>query len=103
MKNDREHHLLNTFIKKLKELKRFDMFEDTDHCWQKKYNKNGPYVESNDIDDLINNLLEESEFFEDCVGGMHGLGVGYHPDGHFCGECVKQTCVSCVNFNNGEV
>lgn len=42
MKNDREHHLLNTFIKKLKELKRFDMFEDTDHCWQKKYNKNGP-------------------------------------------------------------
>lgn len=34
-------------------------------------------------------------YIEDSLGGVHTDGVGYAPDGRFCGECNKDTCVGC--------
>ena len=38
--------------------------------------------------------------WEDCgytddVGGHHDAGVGWAPDGHYCGECCSDTCETC--------
>ena len=33
----------------------------------------------------------------DELGGIHGGGVGWHPDGTFCGECSRSSCVGCPN------
>lgn len=33
--------------------------------------------------------------YTDSVGGHHDAGVGWQPDGHFCGECTKSTCEIC--------
>jgi hypothetical protein len=64
--------------------------------------------EDNKIDEFVNeynhtmlvnrNIIKENEeFYKDEVGGKHGCGVGYNPNGVFCGECVKSTCKDCVN------
>lgn len=34
-------------------------------------------------------------YVEDELGGVHTDGVGYAPDGHFCGECTRESCVGC--------
>ena len=34
-------------------------------------------------------------YITDELGGVHTDGIGYAPDGRFCGECTKATCVSC--------
>jgi hypothetical protein len=34
-------------------------------------------------------------YITDDLGGVHTDGVGYAPDGRFCGECNKGTCVGC--------
>lgn len=34
-------------------------------------------------------------YIKDELGGVHTDGVGYAPDGSFCGECIKTTCVNC--------
>ena len=46
-------------------------------------------------------------FITDEIGGMHTDGVGYAPDGTFCGECTRHSCVGCgpwteqgYSFNN---
>ena len=31
----------------------------------------------------------------DSVGGHHDAGVGWMPDGHYCGECSHSTCEVC--------
>lgn len=44
-------------------------------------------------------------FITDELGGVHTDGVGYAPDGHFCGECTRDTCDSCqawLNNSNGK-
>ena len=38
--------------------------------------------------------------WEDCgytddVGGHHDAGVGWSPDGHYCGECCSDSCSGC--------
>ena len=38
--------------------------------------------------------------WEDCgyideVGGHHDSGVGWSPDGHYCGECCSASCSDC--------
>lgn len=43
-----------------------------------------------------NNQLADG-FSIDEVGGFHGEGVGYNPNGIFCGECSRLSCKSCVN------
>ena len=34
-------------------------------------------------------------YIEDSLGGIHTDGVGYAPDGTFCGECTNDTCDGC--------
>ena len=34
-------------------------------------------------------------YIEDELGGIHTDGVGYAPDGHFCGECTRKSCGGC--------
>jgi hypothetical protein len=34
-------------------------------------------------------------YIEDSLGGVHTDGVGYAPDGTFCGECTSETCEGC--------
>lgn len=34
-------------------------------------------------------------YFIDEAGGIHDAGVGYAPDGDFCGECSNMSCKTC--------
>lgn len=38
-------------------------------------------------------------YITDELGGVHTDGVGYAPDGTFCGECIRQSCVGCGPWN----
>lgn len=42
------------------------------------------------------------ETFVDSVGGMHEGGIGWNPNGVWCGECCKDTCSGCVNEHKTE-
>ena len=35
----------------------------------------------------------------DDLGGVHSDGVGWAPDGTFCGECNKGDCAVCPAWN----
>ena len=37
------------------------------------------------------------EMFIDEYGGIHDEGLGWKPNGDFCGECSNTTCKSCIN------
>ena len=46
-------------------------------------------------------------YITDEIGGVHTDGVGYDPEGNFCGECTRESCVGCgpwtergYSFNN---
>ena len=39
-------------------------------------------------------------YIEDDLGGIHTDGVGYAPDGHFCGECIRESCEGCWTEEN---
>lgn len=41
----------------------------------------------------------EEDVFIDEVGGCHEGGLGWNPNGVFCGECSNSTCKGCVNEN----
>ena len=34
-------------------------------------------------------------YITDSLGGVHTDGVGYAPDGTFCGECTRRSCEGC--------
>ena len=38
-------------------------------------------------------------YIEDELGGVHTDGVGFAPDGSFCGECTHQSCAQCKAWN----
>ncbi len=58
-----------------------------------------------DVDEEIKQQLideETADFTEhskDCytdeVGGHHDSGIGWAPNGHWCGECTKSSCSKC--------
>lgn len=37
------------------------------------------------------------EHIEDSNTGSHDGGVGWNPQGVYCGECCRATCSGCVN------
>lgn len=39
----------------------------------------------------------KDETYRDEVGGLHEGGVGWNPNGIFCGECTAVTCKGCSN------
>jgi len=36
------------------------------------------------------------------LGGIHGEGIGYNPQGVFCGECTRETCEGCKHRDAGK-
>ena len=38
-------------------------------------------------------------YITDELGGVHTDGVGYAPDGSFCGECAHESCAQCKAWN----
>lgn len=51
------------------------------------------------IYDLLENELLEYPAIKDEFGGEHDEGLGWNPDGKFCGECSMGTCVGCHASN----
>ena len=43
----------------------------------------------------LNHQMDDG--YTDEVGGHHDGGIGWNPNGIWCGECVKRTCKGCVN------
>ena len=43
-----------------------------------------------------------TEYYEDEVGGCHGGGFGWNPQGVFCGECAFESCKVCWVEKKGE-
>jgi hypothetical protein len=48
-------------------------------------------------------LIEHEETYTDEVGGFHDCGIGWNPQGVWCGECSKASCKDCVNRFNKKV
>ena len=40
--------------------------------------------------------------YTDLIGGRHSDGVGWNPNGVFCGECVRKTCEGCSILKGDE-
>lgn len=46
--------------------------------------------------DEVRTFLQENEIaFKDELGGTHEAPLGWNPNGVFCGECNKLSCVGC--------
>ena len=56
-------------------------------------------IKSSSVCKECKNAGEDSDKLDivDEVGGCHGGGVGWNPQGIFCGECSSSTCKGCVN------
>lgn len=55
-----------------------------------KINSNG------EIDQIVLFPKDGFDYYiTDDLGGVHTDGVGYAPDGTFCGECTRESCVGC--------
>ena len=37
-------------------------------------------------------------YIVDELGGVHTDGIGFSPDGTFCGECTKASCKDCPSI-----
>ena len=47
-----------------------------------------------------NMLVDGFDYYiKDDLGGVHSDGVGYAPDGKFCGECTKCSCEGCYQID----
>lgn len=43
--------------------------------------------------------FDNDECYIDELGGHHDCGVGWNPNGYWCGECPKLSCEDCVNID----
>ena len=46
--------------------------------------------------------LEAEYSFKDELGGVHDEGLGWNPNGVFCGECSNMTCNGCPSRHSTE-
>lgn len=46
-------------------------------------------------DTNVNFNYVPDNMWKDELGGYHGEGIGYNPQGVFCGECTQETCEGC--------
>ena len=51
------------------------------------------------IKDVVFYLENTEKAFRDEIGGIHDEGLGWNPNGVFCGECNCLTCVGCLSKN----
>lgn len=48
------------------------------------------------IDEEANEVtIHNEDCYIDEVGGHHDSGIGWAPNGHWCGECTKSSCSKC--------
>lgn len=52
------------------------------------------------FDEFIN--LFKPICFKDAIGGVHDEGLGWAPDGTYCGECSKVTCEGCTAIEDNK-
>lgn len=45
------------------------------------------------IKDKISNLSKDTNI------GFHDEGIGWNPQGVYCGECGRSTCIACINLH----
>lgn len=61
------------------------------------------YICSKHCEEKFYKMVSDAEKAEDLtideVGGVHEEGLGWNPNGVFCGECSNSTCKGCVNEN----
>jgi hypothetical protein len=50
-----------------------------------------PYTDSNGF------IWHDPDCYTDDVGGHHDSGIGWNPNGHWCGECNITSCRDCPN------
>lgn len=62
---------------------------------------NSSLDESDSVADVME-FLKNKETLVDPYGGRHGEGVGWAPDGSFCGECGNITCKGCPSARPSE-
>ena len=67
---------------------------DKNHC-------DSYFFKGMSLQTLINDMEHElpwvrEEDYLDEVGGFHSPGQCYNPEGHFCGECNKESCKGCA-------
>lgn len=62
------------------------------------YSADGEITEYDDVSEAtINSIVNsyQDDVFIDEIGGHHDGCFGYAPDGTYCGECQKVSCVDC--------
>ena len=47
-------------------------------------------------------FLDVPEAYYDEVGGFHDSGIGWNPNGVWCGECTNKSCANCPSKDNKE-
>lgn len=63
--------------------------------------ENGSKIETIDTTENVRDRLKEfPDIYEiiDDVGGIHSEGMGWSPDGTFCGECCDIDCSTCSGY-----
>ena len=55
-----------------------------------------------DTDTSVNFNIIPDNMWKDKLGGIHGEGIGYNPQGVFCGECTRETCEGCKHRDAGK-
>ena len=50
-----------------------------------------PYTDENGF------VWHGPDCYTDDVGGEHDSGIGWNPNGHWCGECTITSCRDCPN------
>ncbi len=50
-----------------------------------------PYTDENGF------IWHDPDCYTDDVGGHHDSGIGWNPNGHWCGECNITSCRDCPN------
>lgn len=52
------------------------------------------FTESSPIVDVLS-FLDSDPLLHDIIGGHHQEGLGWNPNGDFCGECSRLSCEGC--------
>ena len=54
------------------------------------------------IDEEANEVIHNEDCWTDEVGGHHDSGIGWAPNGQWCGECGKSSCKNCIVWKSIE-
>ena len=61
---------------------------------------NSEFTSDSSVIEVMDWMKNTEIAFTDELGGIHDEGVGWNPNGVFCGECGNITCVDCSSKDN---